>query len=894
MVRHTYKALLILLFSSSVQAAQLIKGDSAAVAPQTFSFVVNKFATSGNDLYVGADQVGAGDFAIARLEAGADAFVGLIPLGSALVDKKINFLTTTAGQTCPVAVADGDPKRMHLLSVQGQSINVLTTPELKDAANNITNGIVGIGGGPNIGFAAVEPLGGAFGDANGGIAVASLAQVDVAGVRQLVFGQLGVTTPLDKSSVQVAFGGVLTAMSVSAFHWSTELDRLYIALTLSSGANGAMALLVGRLQNNQLILESAAPVGAFAGNNMVGTTNAATTITLNRVTTMRTTTRLDYAIVAGEIGAGAATSVRALPLVNNKNNAATHGTIADNTQTLSPLTILGFQTPATTPAQMVNSTTNPVGPAVVGGGNLPDPLGEVFVQGDAVFATTTTNPAIYYSRALFDEQGKIRSWTAWQRAQMFFDAANAAQQYGGFLVDAQSGLFTAMLGAPGAIQTVERTVWADGATNGYAQLAQELKTPTTFARVFPQIDPVPGIQATISLMITAGNGSVTLTDLGVPAGPNFATFSANKVAFSDGAITAAPAATTQIVSIAGGALNQVGEIATTEIAVNADGGYLFVGGPLGLAVLSDVAGTGWAGGLGVGFTQLTAGMSFKKVGNYSYVRKIIYDFENNAAVPINPVLYVLTDKTLDRIDLTAGNIGLGQFTITRLADVATLPDMPVLGSLQDVVISGKFAVLATTVGMLRVGSGANIATATNQKDVAWTSVAIPEASGPVIKLLAITVNEQERSLGQQIGVVAQVPGNLYVLSSYNGNDRARLNRFTVQDVSGANPVTNSTLQIIPDAFKKNIPSYLVSYGLYQDLIATDGAIHLSARSRNRFENPGVFKLSGNLTSGQPLAERFGIFLPLNIESNNIISAMMRNPATGSWFITGDFGLKAGE
>src|SRR5690606_14554103 len=101
-------------------------------------------------------------------------------------------------------------------------------------------------------------------------------------------------------------------------------------------------------------------------------------------------------------------------------------------------------------------------------------------------------------------------------------------------------------------------------------------------------------------------------------------------------------------------------IIAAELASDGTNGWLFVGGSHGVAVLSAADGNGWdiTTGLGPDFAGLSAGMSFKQFGSYSFVRKIMHDGD---------FLYILTDQVLDRIDLTQGNPGLGQFTPVTVA-----------------------------------------------------------------------------------------------------------------------------------------------------------------------------------------------------------------------------------
>ena len=204
------------------------------------------------------------------------------------------------------------------------------------------------------------------------------------------------------------------------------------------------------------------------------------------------------------------------------------------------------------------------------------------------------------------------------------------------------------------------------------------------------------------MTIAMGLSKVTLIESGqrrgkiiIPrAGNNFDT----TVQFENGTITQ-NIVDMAVVTISGGVLDTIGSVTTAEIARNGedgDQGWLFVGGINGLAVLSDNIGNGWDPTnmeLGPGLMGLTAGMSFKIVGNYSFVRKII----NNG-----DFLYVLTDTQLDRIDLTQGHVGLDKIDPVTIASGAGLLSLN-QSALTDCIISGSFALLGTSIGLFRVG-----------------------------------------------------------------------------------------------------------------------------------------------------------------------------------------------
>ena len=129
---------------------------------------------------------------------------------------------------------------------------------------------------------------------------------------------------------------------------------------------------------------------------------------------MSTSTSLKYMIIAGGNGTNATTgnTVWALPLVTTGQTNA--GTLADTTGT-------NLNTQAADATKLYNAGSIP---AKVGNGVLPWAAtvipSAMQVIGDTVYITTDDNTgsfaAIYYSKAIFDGNNMIASWTPWKKA----------------------------------------------------------------------------------------------------------------------------------------------------------------------------------------------------------------------------------------------------------------------------------------------------------------------------------------------------------------------------------------------------------------------------------------------------------------------------------------------
>ncbi|MGO8682991.1 MAG: hypothetical protein ACLQUT_00180, partial [Thermoleophilia bacterium] len=242
----------------------------------------------------------------------------------------------------------------------------------------------------------------------------------------------------------------------------------------------------------------------------------------------------------------------------------------------------------------------------------------------------------------------------------------------------------------------------------------------------------------------------------------------------------------------------------------------------------DFAKQGWnaTAGLHQGFVGLTNGMTFKQLGNYTFVRSLIAD---------NNFLYVLTDKQLDRIDLHASNFGSGSLVKTTVASLQIPAVFGGNGALLSLVVSGKFAALATSQGLFRVGNNADISAATSAQEVNWTLVPINEGAGSASQLIARSATGRPQDVARNNG------GNIYALNGFVGLSRGQINRFAIADVS-ANAITNSTMLPIPDMRIANIPSYFRNFGTYANQYATDGSVNLFTRS-NQLRRPSFLRNS---------------------------------------------------
>jgi hypothetical protein len=839
-----------------------------------------------------------------------------------------------------------DGYRLHMRSALNAN---LYSKNIPDATGHLTAGIVGLLGTQANTLACVRPNVGNFGDAGSGVAEVVLGSIQQSAVFSVIDANTGLmmplnkAVPLDRTSDFLKIGDDLVSIDdIVDMYWDLNLHRVFIALRVqaNSGADdGARAIVVARFEEsdeapavpapesstssesnpekteepeapkktyNKVALGAIAPATAFdvVPNKIVGAIGASVEVSIQKIRTMRTSTGTFYLIVLGGNGSvqDTAEQVFAMPLVNGSADRSLNGTIAardsvpENQYDGNPATVfLGARKrteAAVLPDQMPTSADAAV---QVGGGVVPfGSVTDLYVSRDAVFVTVldgagNQQPGTFYSQALFNEFGNIFAWTAWQRV-----GGHINQVLGG-ITDPGTGDTYSMIQENGEVNTVTRTDWSSGAPDGLEFLS------LAFGQVLLQANggirglfdlPVitPGL-FDISLLVGVGHGAVVFgqtgfMDLGalIPVtGDQFK----NVQLFQDGTIsTTLPigAGDPTIVGISGGVLAQISPIIAAEVAASATQGWLVCGGCRGVAILSDGAGEGWnlASGLGPNFAGITAGMSFKGVGDYRFVRKLMCD---------NEFLYVLTDTQLDRIDLNAENVGLGIINPITLATTYQVPGIGANGIFLDFIVSGKFALIATSGGLVRVGNNADISTAIDEASVDWTTVPVPESDGCVYKLIPLSETGRAQDFARGTGA------QLYALGAYRGKERAQINRFVVHGLSNDDSISDTTILPLPDLFIKDRLSFLVNFGDLRTVFATDGSAFFHARSREHGVNARVDALP--LVQSPPQSGiRFGgprsLLVNTGIPNQSFIGAILRDSASGSWLVSGDFGLRVNE
>lgn len=805
------------------------------------------------------------------------------------------------------------------------------------AIQAITSGVVnnlatGESSSKEVVFGAVSSSGSAFGSSNSGICMARLERTAngpspkgfnyFLRLFNLTTGSAGnKSVALNQSTPAVMIGSACTfdttVVPVVDLWWDGALQRLYIAVRVTAAGgsdNGARALIVGRIVNGILYLDKFVPdaaITASSNDRLVGAVNGGSA-SIYKVRTMHTSTGLSYAIINGGNGAlnSVANRVYAVPLVDERNiqtnwaTAQVQGTAADATSI--PQTVYtdvyhrfksrSFSTAATSAAQLLSSSDRA---AYVGAGTLPfingssKVISDMQVYSDAVYVCVpydyassggqVQQPGVFQSRAIFDNYGRIAAWTPWVRV-----TGSASLMYHSFL-DSSNGSFVFTTGASSSqVYDVKKTVWGtdekDGLLGGTSTDAS-VGLINVLARVFQGnnggIQAAKTFDATVNAVSLPHSG-LTGTDILLAAGKNmFAlakTGDDNGIAgtikpfvgdFANGLVSSAngtfPSGSGRVFTVSGGALSSVGPATTVSVFSNATRSWIAVGGVNGVVILSDAQGQGFLP------SSLPLGFTFKKVGDYHFVQKIIGD---------GTYLYILTSQGLERVVIDPSTFVSGTLNRTVVASPSQL-GLGACGSLCDVVIGEKLALLATNKGLYRIANNNSIKVGRP----AWVPVVFNESPGPVYSLSIIG---SQADVGQSFLTGAQ----LFALAAYRGYQQACLYRLYILEGS---QVSDSSVQMIGDLFVQGLPSYFASFGQFRAAYADDGSVRLAVRPVDPCRTLALYALPAYMRVG---LTHFPTAYCTNIAADLPPCAQMgmplRSDASGAWLLYGSFGLRVNE
>lgn len=496
--------------------------------------------------------------------------------------------------------------------------------------------------------------------------------------------------------------------------------------------------------------------------------------------------------------------------------------------------------------------------ACVGGGALAGCVSDIRVHGDAVQVTVSTGNTtkeVYLSRPLLNAAGMIERWTVWRPLATIKNVFSEG--------DAQA-----------------RRTYFDGQHKPCAVTVEQKDGVTTHKRV----KNTSVTEEPIRLFAKKVN---ELCKDQTMLGAREVTFARPD---SEQEVLACAYSTKQLVVSALDRLQEV-KIRTFSfpcdmksirgIAVAAEGSkVLFVGGYNGLYALVDASGKGWS--LDENFKDLLddecAALSFVRVGTFNRIRSLVCDGQ---------FLYVLTNKTFERIDLSASSFGVGgEMVATPLAVCDALPGHGAIDIFLDCVVSDKLALLATTRGLFRLGDALDIRAVNDASLCNWVRIPVPCQEGPIVQLVPLSVTGLPTDCARYGG------GELYVLNAYAGYNTTRVTRYHIADCSENTIVSAATVQLLPDRCMKNQETTFVRLNDYTTSLAIDGGSCLLVHPATGAQSSCLYQKEFPAATSHVGATRFARTpVPFELaEGESIISAALSN-ATGKMLVTTTQGLR---
>lgn len=587
-------------------------------------------------------------------------------------------------------------------------------------------------------------------------------------------------------------------------------------------------------------------------------------IRIKNISAMTTSTSLNYLIVARDNGVGPQ-AIYAAPLVSKPGEG--YGQIADFTQIANtfgtnPPSFFQryFDTPLTNPAQIQ------IGGAyaeqiTVGGGTIPLAHGNIenlYTVGDSVYIVigspyaTGTQPGTFRSQAIFAQDGHIISWTPWARVlgsdnpMLYSSVSNTSTS--NFYVSDPTGAGT-------TFNTVVQTQWT-AYQNLSTMFQYSAGAQGGIQGIFNFGQSTPGFNNAMSLLTTTGFNNVTIGQTGAISGGNFQILNMN---------------TSDVVSFNN--INNSQALVALELAHNGANHWLFTGGVTGLHVLTDNTTGCTKNGNFTSVTNFNAGQTWKQVGDFSYIKKLVWD---------ETFLYVLTPTAIYQIALDPNKftenptVALSPVTIISSSNLSRNPYF------LDLIIDRGFCIVGTTQGLYSFSTTSGAATNI-------TNIAIPDGLAAVSQLLAISNNAIPQSN-------FKTTSNLFVLNNSFGTQQTRLNRFSI---------TNETIEPFNDAILNNntnpngIPTSFIKFNQYVSNYFTDGSWNLASNyflgvtQPKGVQSPSLLQIYGGVKNGQSSSHIIlhvsSAYVPVQfLKQTNMFLGIACESTSGAYIASGNF------
>ncbi len=563
-------------------------------------------------------------------------------------------------------------------------------------------------------------------------------------------------TALDQTHPAFCYGTNITIRGTPLIYSTQQPNTtFYIAVNIKTGDapdNIGCAVVKGCIANQYVLtFTPVLPQSALVPEQdaIIGIAGADRTIAIKNIGIANTSTSLQYLIIARDDN-----QVYALPLTSGNEKPEQNGIIAS--KNCRPIAVYDKQTHVSLGRAIKDAVTSPTDvpqatdPAVlVGGGNATLPTNtyvtDMQVIGDAI--VIATNNGLWISRALFNHEGSIIDWTNWQRY------ANITTATDSVIINPTNCTITTLhthnLDTQEPYTSIQRTEWTkiskasdeiralDSAKILYSSRSHALPTPPVLAGISDDY---------VIISSCRHDGNQPNKQYTYPCIPNGAKDSCN---------------TDDIIYIERAQFAHIEPITTITAGQTGPDNIptWFIGGNNGFYALQHTKKNTLADKQEASLYDTVAGTVpvYYKHTNH-LVKKLVYD---------DGYLYILTDTTLERIDLQKPSA-----EPTTIATVATIwPKNPQQKIFNDLIVSDTLALLATNDGLLINSNGNTI-----QKDhqVSWQPVALHgHHAYAITQLIPVTKTGVENDF-------AKYPvSNIYLLIGGEGNGPSYLSRCAV-------------------------------------------------------------------------------------------------------------------
>lgn len=614
---------------------------------------------------------------------------------------------------------------------------------------------------------------------------------------------------------------------------------------------------------------------ATAGFNTVCSARAGEQVAIRHMSVTTTTTGLSYLLVARDNGAGQQT-VYAVPLVTQAASADDNGKIAKFGSIKKKFQITGtwyrqqgFDTVIDDAEEIdIAGAQNVLKRIQVGQGVVPVAAGsyikQLFSQGDCVYIAignayaVGTTPGLFKSQALFDKEGRIISWTPWQRIagtdeKMLFAMQNSNDRRIAYVTEGVAG--------SGTFDTVKQTVWS----------AKDNKAQVFLEKVDEQLsNSIGGVQAMfgfsgqtsgfnnagdpqLSLYVATGKNQVVVGQTGYQNAGHF-----KPKSMGAGDLVALDAADgLDIDSIVAAEFGNDGIVGNN---------WLFLGGNKGLAVLADAGtGIGWAGGLATVADLTAAGQTCRSLGDFAFIKKLASD---------GAYLYILTLDALYRIALDPNKFKAVGADPLNAVEVVKAKDLNIHASLLDVIVDDELVLLGSTAGMYTIDDSGRPGAAG-----AITKVEVPGGLSAVSRFVTLS---DDAHVTRKFKAFS----NLYVLTNDFGVEQSRINRFTI---------SAGVLNPIQDQLLEDENYALLVFDYFKNNICIDGGLGFATAYKIASDAPVVKVLMPSIQGGKSSCHVLLSMHTQNLVLSSLASAtnlvgVVQDFAAGASLIGGDFGI----